>query len=367
MATHLIDQNSIPSGKMELDMFSVPTTQVAIKQGFWHEVHPQNTLTHGGPYEFHIPSDPYYLDLSKNYIHMKISIVKPDGSPLTWDGTDATEDDKVAPINMIGKTFFKQVKLFLGSKLAYDSGDTYAYRALIESELNYDSQFKSNFLQVAGYEPDVPLGKADSAENEGWEKRCNWFQSTNDSSTIVEFMAPFHVDLFNQEKYLINKIDIRLELHRNSDVFALMSFAAAPDFKIQVHDMKWLVRRVDPVESVTLALETALQRSTVKYPIRRVQIKTLQLEAGMRDTPSTTLFNGQIPRRLVICCVDSDAYHGTYAKSPFNFQHYNATSIQIQAGGVNYPPNPIQMDFGKKHYMRAFVQMYEALGLPTTQ
>ncbi len=370
MASQLLDQNSVPSGKMELDVFSVPTTQVAVKSGFWHEVNPQNTLTDAGPYEFYMPSDPHFLDLSRNYIFMKLSITKRNGLPLQWNGAEEGEeahlDDKVGPINLIGKTFFKQVKLFLGSKLAYDSGDSYAYRAHLETELNFGENFKKSFLQAAGYEPDAPTDKSDTNENEGWDKRCKWFMTADHQTTVVEFMSPFHVDLFNQEKYLINKIDIRMELHRNSDSFALLSYAAAPDFRIKVHDMKWIVRRVDPVESVTLALETALLRTTVKYPIRRVQIKTVQLEAGRKDTPTSAIFNGQIPRRLVICCVDSDAFHGSYRKSPFNFKHYKASSIQVIAGGMNFPPNPLEMDFTKNHISRPFVQMYESLGLAAT-
>ena len=368
----LIDASSVPSGKMELDVFSVPLTQVAVKRAFWHEVHPQNTLTDAGPYEFHMPPDPHYLDLSKNYIYIKMSITKTNGGVLTWEPAAGEQleggvVDKVGPINLIGKTLFKQVKLFLGSKLAYDSGDTYAYRASVETELNYGHNFKTSFLQAAGYEADAPTNDTDNANNEGWEKRCSWFKHKNHETTVVEFMAQLHVDLFNQEKYLINQIDTRLELHRNSEAFALMSFSNNPDFKIRINDMAWIVKKVDPVESISLALESALQRQTVKYPIRRVQIKTLQLEAGRKDTPTTTLFNGQIPRRMVICLVDSDAFHGNYKKSPFNFKHYDASSIQVIAGGVNYPPNPLQMDYGKNHYTRPFIQMYESLGLVSAQ
>jgi ribonucleoside-diphosphate reductase beta chain len=130
--------------------------------------------------------------------------------------------------------------------------------------------------------------------------------------------------------------------------------------------MKWLIRKIDPAESVSLALETTLLKTTVKYPVRRVQIKTLQVEANRRDTPTTTLFNGQIPRRLVICCVDNDAFHGSYTKSPFNFKHFNASSIQVTAGGVNFPPNPLLMDYARNLYTRPFVQMYEALGHTAT-
>ncbi len=369
MALQLIDQHSIPSGKTELDVFSVPTTQVAVKNGFWQEINPQNTLTEAGPYEFHLPPDPHFLDLSKNYLFLQLHIVRGNGEALRWvpaAGQVAAQHggDKVGPINLLGKTFFKQVKLYLGSKLAYDSGDTYAFRSYIETELNFDQHYKTTFLQVAGYEADSPTDNIDDADNTGWTARCLWFKSdANGDSGIVEFMAPIHADLFHQEKYLINQIDVRLELHRNSNTFALMSFAANPQFRITVRDMKWLVRKVDPADSVTLALETALLRNTLKYPVRRVQIKTLQLEAGRRDTPTSTLFNGQIPRRMVVSCISNAAFHGSYDTSPFNFKHFNAGTIQITAGGINFPPNPLEMDFSRRLYTRPFVQMYEALGL----
>ncbi len=67
--------------------------------------------------------DPQYIDLSKNYIHLKLKIRRADGTNLRGFDTDA-----VGPISLIGKTFFKQCKLYLGSKLLYDSGDVYAYR-----------------------------------------------------------------------------------------------------------------------------------------------------------------------------------------------------------------------------------------------
>jgi len=51
---------------------------------------------------------------------MKLKITKTNGHAL-----DANHD-LVAPINLIGKTFFKQVKMYVGGKLCFDSGDKYA-------------------------------------------------------------------------------------------------------------------------------------------------------------------------------------------------------------------------------------------------
>ncbi|MCP3667697.1 MAG: hypothetical protein GY696_35270 [Gammaproteobacteria bacterium] len=81
--------------------------------------------------------------------------------------------------------------------------------------------------------------------------------------------------------------------------------------------MKWYVKGVEVSKSVSLALEWSLMQYAAKYLIRSVELHTIHVNQGARATPDTAIFNGQIPRRLVIGCVDADAYHGTYTKSPF--------------------------------------------------
>lgn len=41
---------------------------------------------------------------------------------------DDEAPDSVGSINLIGKTFFKQVKIFVNGQLISESGDKYAYR-----------------------------------------------------------------------------------------------------------------------------------------------------------------------------------------------------------------------------------------------
>jgi hypothetical protein len=142
-----------------------------------------------------------------------------------------------------------------------------------------------------------------------------------------------------------------------------MSPAAAQEYKIEINNMKWYVKGVDVSKSVSLALERSLMQYTAKYPIRRVEIRTIHVNQGLRETPENAIFNGQIPRRLVIACVDADAYHGTMAKSPFNFKNYNIDEVSITAAGQIYPAKPLTMDFEHSRYTRAFIQLFEGLGI----
>ncbi len=165
---HFLDDKSFPASKSEIDLFSLPPTQVAIENGFWLEVNPRNTLTRSGPFEFNLTPDPYYVDLNRNYIYMVISVSQMDDGDVPAPGANANH--VVAPINLIGATFFKTVKLYLNNKLAFDSGDTYHYRAYLETVLNYSDSAKRSFLQSRGYYPDT-AGKMDVATNVGFNDR----------------------------------------------------------------------------------------------------------------------------------------------------------------------------------------------------
>jgi hypothetical protein len=54
------------------------------------------------------------------------------------------------------------------------------------------------------------------------------------------------------------------------------------------------------------------------------------------------MFLGQLPKRLVIGCVDSDALNGTITKNPFDFKHYNITFVALNVDGRQIPAKPLQ-------------------------
>jgi len=212
-----IDPHSAASTKSELDLFSIPATQVAVKRTFTDVVHTANPVTNEGPYEFRIPADPNFVHLCKHYVYFQLRIVRASGQNLVTEGDG--RDPPVAPINVIGKTCFKQAKMYLNSKLVYDSGDTYHLRAFLENELNYGLDAKNSHLSACLYSKEAGAD-VDTAENAGFAARTDLFGG----SKWVEVMAPLHVDLMSQDRYLMPHTDIRIELHRNADPLLLLLF-----------------------------------------------------------------------------------------------------------------------------------------------
>lgn len=292
--------------------------------------------------------------MNKNYIYMQLSI-SPGKQPAKADGS-IPDTPEVAPINLIGKTFFRQVKLFLNNKLVFDSGDKYAYRAFLETELNYCKDAKESHMQSALYFED---NKYDTEENHGFKQRVSYFKD----KAIVEVTAPLHIDLFLQDKFLLNFTDIRIELNRNSNDFLLESPGGALNPVLDVHQMKLFVRKCEVLESTALAIETVLSESTIKYPIRRVNMINLHIPSTSQATPLNTLFTGQLPRRLIIGCVDADAYRGNKKKTPFNFKSYSINEVKVVSGGVSFPSHPFRLDFKNNRYLKAYDQLFEVLDM----
>jgi hypothetical protein len=361
IGTHLVDTASKLATSSELNLFSVPDTQISIDSGYWVIIPPKNNLDNRGPWSFELDTGPHYGKLTKNYMYMKLRIVRTDGGIANIN----IANDLVGPINMIGSTFFKTVKLYIGGKLISDSNDLYAYRSLLETELSFGAESReAGHLKVALYAQDKPHDHMSDAQNVGWIERREWFNQSQE----VEIMAPVHVDLFKVAKLIPTHTKIVLQMYRHDDDFCLQNYqvVVAPvvphTYAIQVTDMKWFVRMVDLSKATHIALESTLERYTAKYPIDRIQMCRISVPAQADRTPHHTIFQGQIPRRITFGCVRRDAFNGDRMLNPFKFENFGIKQVTVTAGGITYHREPLRTNFPDNVYLRAYLQLMESMG-----
>ena len=132
----LLHEKSCESVHTGLDLFALPPTQTAVQDGLWVEYHPLATLAPSAPVEFSISgatSD--YLDLSNTFLHLEAKITNADGGNLIADAGTAA-------VNYWLHSLFSQVDVLLNDTLVTPSENTYPYRAIIESTLNYGLEAK---------------------------------------------------------------------------------------------------------------------------------------------------------------------------------------------------------------------------------
>ena len=137
-------------------------------------------------------------------------------------------------------------------------------------------------------------------------------------------MGKLHSDMFAQERYLLNNVDVKITLTRSKDAFCLM--AEDNEFKVKIKEINLFVRKVRLSPTVRMAHVKGLERTPAKYPIRRIEVKVMSVPAGNMIFVKDNLFLGQMPKRLVVGCVDTDAYSGVVTKNPFTSNTFRSIS-----------------------------------------
>jgi hypothetical protein len=233
----------------------------------------------------------------------------------------------------------------------------------LETLLTYGPAAKNSQLTAALYYKDTATRLDDgdphaANANGGLKNRYRFF----DNGGIVDMIGCIHSDLFFQEKYLPSDVGMRLRLVRSKNSFCLMSDNAQAAFKIKMHDCKLFVRKIKLSPSVFVAHAKALEVGNAKYPIRRVICKTFTVPTGNLDFSQENLFTGQLPTRLVIGCVDNDAYNGSYAKNPFNFKHYNLNQIKVYLDGQQQHIKPLEPNFTTNQTVGSYMSLFSGTG-----
>jgi hypothetical protein len=70
----------------------------------------------------------------------------------------------------------------------------------------------------------------------------------------------------------------------------------------------------------------------------------------------------ELPKRLVIACIDSDALNGTIGKNPFDFKHSKINFMALNVDGRQIPAKPLQPDLENNGYIRSYMGLYTSTG-----
>jgi hypothetical protein len=336
-------------------------TQTSIESGSWAEFNPVSAITDTMPIEFDISgAGTSYIDLAQTQLLIRVQLLKGDGTAI--DNTS-----HVAPCNLFLHSLFSEVDVKLNGTLISSSNNTYPYRAYIETLLSYGYDAKRSQLTSAlyykdqggdaGFEEGDP--HAGGAANNGMKKRNSFFEEGG----IVPLQGPIHLDLMFQDRYLPSDVGLQLRFVRSKDAFSLMSDAQNAAFRVKIHECKLLIRKAYISPSVFVAQAQAFEVGNAKYPIRRVVCKSYSVGTGMRDNVHEGLFTGQIPSRIVIGMVNNAAFNGSYRHNPFNFKHFDLSSIKIYVDGqANNNIKAIECDFETHNSLAGYLSLFAGSG-----
>lgn len=338
--------------KSELDLFSLPPTQIAIERGEWVEYKPISALNDISQIEFTVPGiGEEYMDLSHTMLYLKAKIVRVDGKPME-------KDEQVAPVNNWMHSLFSQIDVFLNQRQISTPTGNYAYRAYIENVLNYNSDSKATHLKNVMFYQDTADKMTDFTANVGLKTR----QQIAALNNPVEMLGHLHCDLFNHDRLMLNGVQLRLRLVGSRSSFSLIA-STDNEYKVQFLDASLRIRKIKLNPSILIEHSRILEKCSAKYPITRVDVKTTTLAAGLRSYTVDNLINGQLPKRIILGLVDNKSVNGDFKTNPFNFNHHNLNYMCLYIDGHQVPSNALQPNFKDSLYVEAYNTLFTGTGV----
>jgi hypothetical protein len=74
------------------------------------------------------------------------------------------------------------------------------------------------------------------------------------------------------------------------------------------------------------------------------------------------MFLRQLPKILVIGCMDSDALNETITKILFDIKHYKINIVSLNVDGRQIPAKPLQPDYENAGYICSYMGLYTSTG-----
>ena len=353
----LIDANSTKTILPELDFNSIPPSQVGVLGTRWTHIPLKNSLLPMGPWEFNICSNnKSFINLKKTWIVFTFKITDGNGHaiPVLEEGL---KTPGYSPIQAIASSIVRQYTLHINSQMVYDTTVNHAYKTYMENTLIHDQNAKSSSLELGGY-------RYETIHNDEVGTGHLARRKMTAGGKLCQVAAPVSIDLFNQERLLLNYCDVRLTAYPNSSEFLIEAYETeVPDnYKFVVEDVHLLVQEWDVSDGYAMALGNTLAQEMIPYPLTSVQMRSFFIPENRMDSPVNTLFTTHCPKRVIVGLVDSASFNGNYKHTPFNFQHFNLQNMYLDFSGRTIPSRPMALDYGSDKFAHAYLQMLEGLG-----
>ena len=311
---------------------------------------PISKLDDNGPIQFNIENTTEkFIDLANIYLKVKVRIEKSDGHVLE-------QDEVVVPVNYIFGSAFSQVDVALGGTVISTSNNTYAYRAYLETLLNYGLDAKSSQLEMGLYKKETII--ENPTENSAIAERVEYFKG----SRVVEISGRIHSDIFHQGRFVPNVLPLKITLHRNKPAFMLLTNIDNPAYKFVFVEAVLSLRKVQLTHHKFIEIQKSLESVPVLLPINRVDVRAHSVAAGLSSLNWDNVFQGQWPNRVFVGMVDNDLFTGTYKKNPFNFKHQNLSKIACLVNGESLPGQPLKMNFNRDHFLDGYKSLFVSTG-----
>ena len=347
---------TIEGHQSNLALFQKPYVDTAIRNVEWIDYRPVSQIGRGSVIEFSVPGTGLnYIDLKRTKLYMKVRITRFDGAPVT-------NADLVGFVNAPLMSLIKQCDVSLNQTIiSPDVSNLYSYRAMLQMLTQISEDAKESQCQSGLYYKDT-AGAMDAVEpvngaNFGLIQRYAWTMNGD----AVQLEGPICMDIMEQDRLLLNGVQLVVKLYPASDAFVLMS-THTDSYRFEILDTKLRVCSVTIDPAVIVATDAALEKSPALYPFTRSNVKAFSIAQGLLNWSTDDLFLGQVPERVFVALTSSRAFSGATDRNPFNFDNFNVNSVGFYVDGTSQPSSPFTPNYASNEYISEYLSLFQGVG-----
>lgn len=337
----------------QLNIFSQPRVQSAILGHNITAHKPVNALTLPlSTLEFvSTGNSEFYRDLSETYLQLTVCLRSEDGgAPIL--------DQDVACVNNLISSLFSCLEVFLNEKCVCRI-DHYAYKAFIETLLNYSSEAANTHLTTSMFHLDTPRHIDTPGDaNVGFAKRKQLLSGGKN----CQLFARLRCGLFDQPLFLLNGFDLRLKFTFHPEAFYMWGVEATNGIRLHVTDATLFCKNVALSPPLLMSHARVLAQTHATYPMKRVESKTYTTAPGSRNITLNSVCSGRLPTFMCMVMIDNTTFNGNRQRNSFSFVHKSVTSISIFVNSVEHKLDHIDFHSLEQKWATAYHSLFTATG-----
>ncbi|KAJ8307838.1 hypothetical protein KUTeg_014621 [Tegillarca granosa] len=271
----------------QLSIFEVPPMDTAIQSREWVEYRPINQISDFSPVEFQIsPLSSGYMDLKNSALKVKLRLTTANDEPVQTD-------DSVGLVNLALHSVFTQADCSLQQTGVSQIGTNYPYKAYIDTLLNTHRGRETALRPQLYIKDENDLDSADpNGTNSGLYSRFTFTRS----GQVIDLEGPVMLDIFQQDRLIVNGVSLSLKFWPSKNTFRLMSSSENAGYKVQILDASFKLCVQKPNPAVLMAHAKEIKSVPARKGHCRLEVRF----SSPLPESITLLMYGKFPQVLYI-------------------------------------------------------------------
>ena len=346
---------------VELDLFSECGENGVTEKVLWDEFPCSDVLTND-PSELNFTiraaGERSLIDLSRSQLYVKAKITNKNGTALTDKVT-------VAPVNNFLHSMFEDCSVFLNDIEVTNANKLYPYSSYFLDLFETTAEAKKSYMSAQLWYENGPFNQTNPKLNKGFKNRGKWFGPREHG-----MIGKLHSELFHQDRYLLNGVEVKVKLTLGKPGFYFMSGKMKADnetpvdndsFKLKITEAKMYVPYVHLTEKAKDDINNELKKKPAVYPIQRIVTKVISINAQTEEHLLENISKGQLPNKIVVGLVKTKAKQQDLTQSPFFFGSYKVKKMELDVDGMPYSKRALTPDMDKQAYAKTYMNLFESL------